>query len=184
MVTSPLAGDGKTTVATSLAVSLAKLGQTCLIDADMRRPRIAKTLSLSHGPGLENLLRSHASLADVMQTVPHIQGLSVIATHRPVAGEAAELLSGYPMAQVIQDLREISDYVVIDSPPVLAFAESRALSTMVDGIILVGRAASTPRIAMTRTVELFQELRSAPVLTVVLNGVDVNASQYKYYSQY
>jgi polysaccharide biosynthesis transport protein len=183
MVTSPMAGDGKTTVATSLAVSLAKLGPTCLIDADMRRPRIARTLSLSHGPGLESLLRNMAQLGDVMQTVPHVQGLSVIATHRPVES-AAELLSGFPMARIIQDLREISEYVVIDSPPVLPFAESRALSTMVDGIILVGRAASTPRIAMTRTVELFEELRSAPVLTVVLNGVDMNSKQYKYYSQY
>jgi polysaccharide biosynthesis transport protein len=183
MITSPLSGDGKTTVATSLAVSLAKLGRTCLIDADLRRPRIAKALCLSPGPGFAELLRGQVSLHDVLRPFPHVPALSVIASGE-ASEEPVELLSSFSMSRTIQDLRGICEYVVLDTPPVLPFAEGRALATIVDGIILVGRAASTPRIAMTRTMELFQELRSAPILTVVLNGVDFRASQYKYYAQY
>lgn len=183
MITSPLPGDGKTTVATSLAVSLAKLGRTCLIDADLRRPRVARTFGLPPGPGLPDLLYNLRPLRDVVHPVQLVPQLSVIPSWEPNE-EAAELLSAYPMSQLLQDLREISDYVVIDTPPVLPYSECRALSTMVDGIILVGRAASTPRVALTRTMELFQELRSAPILTVVLNGVDFRSSQYRYYSQY
>jgi Mrp family chromosome partitioning ATPase len=86
------------------------------------------------------------------------------------------------MTELIDRLRAMFDFVLLDTPPLLPYAEGRALSTVVDGIILVGRVANTPRMAMTRTVELLNELRSAPIRTVVLNGVDFRSPQYRYYS--
>jgi capsular exopolysaccharide synthesis family protein len=181
MVTSPLPGDGKTTVALNLAASLAKMGRTCLIDADLRRPRIADALRLRQGNDFVDLLKGMVTLESVIVGVPQIEGLSVIGCWSPTH-EAGELLSRFPMTELIDRLRAMFDFVLLDTPPLLPYAEGRALSTVVDGIILVGRAANTPRIAMTRTVELLNEIRSAPIRTVVLNGVDFRSPQYRYYS--
>jgi capsular exopolysaccharide synthesis family protein len=181
MVTSPLPGDGKTTVALNLAASLAKMGRTCLIDADLRRPRIADALRLRRGNDFVDLLKGMVTLESVIVRAPQIDGLSVIGCWSPTH-EAGELLSRFPMTELIDRLRVMFDYVLLDTPPLLPYSEGRALSTVVDGIILVGRAANTPRMAMTRTVELLNEIRSAPICTVVLNGVDFRSPQYRYYS--
>jgi capsular exopolysaccharide synthesis family protein len=181
MVTSPLPGDGKTTVALNLAASLAKMGRTCLIDADLRRPRIADALRLRKGNDFVDLLKGVVTLENVIVPAAQIEGLSVIGCWSPTH-EAGELLSRFPMTELINRLRTMFDFVLLDTPPLLPYAEGRALSTVVDGIILVGRAANTPRMAMTRTVELLNEIRSAPIRTVVLNGVDFRSPQYRYYS--
>jgi capsular exopolysaccharide synthesis family protein len=181
MVTSPLPGDGKTTVALNLAASLAKMGRTCLIDADLRRPRIADALRLRRGNDFVDLLKGRVTLESVIVRAPQIEGLYVIGCWSPTH-EAGELLSRFPMTKLIDRLRAMFDFVLLDTPSLLPYAEGRALSSVVDGIILVGRVANTPRMAMTRTVELLNELRSAPIRTVVLNGVDFRSPQYRYYS--
>jgi capsular exopolysaccharide synthesis family protein len=183
LVTSPLPGDGKTTMATNLALSLSKLGRTCLIDADLRRPRVAKAFQLIPGPGLADLLRGSASLEEVLQQVRSTERLSVISSWTP-SSDAAELVSADSMANLLVQLRSMFDYVVLDTPPVLPYAESRDLSAMVDGIILVGRAAVTPRAAMGRTTELLNEINSAPVLSVVLNGADLGSDYSYLYANY
>ena len=183
LVTSPLPGDGKTTMATNLALSLSKLGRTCLIDADLRRPRVGKAFQLIPGPGLADLLRGTATLEEVLQPVQSIERLAVISSWTP-SSDAAELVSADAMTNLLAQLRSMFDYVVLDTPPVLPYAESRDLSAMVDGIILVGRAAVTPRAAMRRTTELLNEINSAPVLSIVLNGADLGSDFSYLYSAY
>jgi Mrp family chromosome partitioning ATPase len=74
------------------------------------------------------------------------------------------------MRAIVAELRERFDHIVIDSPPILAFSDARALSPLVDGVILVGRSGSTTRQALNRSIELLSEVHSAPVLDVVLNA--------------
>jgi len=82
-------------------------------------------------------------------------------------------------------LRQLYDFVVVDSPPILPYADGRALAPFVDGIIFVGRAGTVTREAMARSLELLQEVHSAPVLEVVLNGAGTDSQGYGYrYSYY
>ena len=80
----------------------------------------------------------------------------------------------------IQNLRQQFHYVVIDAPPVLPFADARAIAPLVDGVLFVGRSGFTPRAAMQRSLELLAEVHSAPVLGIVLNGADMDFVGYNY----
>ncbi len=82
------------------------------------------------------------------------------------------LLTGGPIRSLMERLRERFDFVVIDTPPILLYADGLAVSTLVDGVILVGRSGQTPRGAIRRSMELLGQIKSAPILTVVLNAVD------------
>ena len=85
------------------------------------------------------------------------------------------------MQQVLQELRRRFQFVVVDSAPVVPFVDGRALSTLVDAVIMVGRSGITTRQAMRRSVELIPEIHGAPILQVVLNAADQNATDYKNY---
>ena len=85
-------------------------------------------------------------------------------------GNAGQLICSETMQQVLQDLRERFQFVVIDSAPILPFVDGRALSTLADAVILVGRSGITTRQAMRRSVELLSEIHGAPILQVVLNA--------------
>jgi succinoglycan biosynthesis transport protein ExoP len=88
------------------------------------------------------------------------------------------------MEQTLAGLRERFGFVVIDSAPILPFVDGRALSTLVDAVVLVGRAGVTTRQAMRRSVELISEVHGAPILQVVLNGADISSADYKDYYGY
>jgi succinoglycan biosynthesis transport protein ExoP len=95
---------------------------------------------------------------------------------------AVHLLTHQRMNQLISRLRELFEFVVIDTPPILPFADGRALSTIADGVVLVGRAGQTSRGAMMRSMELLAEVQSAPILTTVLNGAQNVSADYHYYN--
>ena len=181
VVTSPLPGEGKSTLASNLAITLAKNGKTCLVDADMRKPAIATTFHLHANLGLEDVLKGSATLDQVACRSKAVENLTVIPAVHPTIS-AIQLLSDGRMKAVIARLRERFEFVVIDTPPILPYADGLALSTQADGVILVGRAGQTPRGAITRSMQLLETIRSAPIRTVVLNGVDEHAgySSYNY----
>ena len=85
------------------------------------------------------------------------------------------------MQEVLQALRQRYRFVVVDSSPILPFVDGRALSTLADAVVLVGRSGMTTRQAMQRCVELISEVNGAPIMQVVLNAVDLSAIDYKYY---
>jgi Mrp family chromosome partitioning ATPase len=91
-----------------------------------------------------------------------------------------ELICSDAMRAIIQELRQKFHYVVIDAPPVLPFADARAIAPLVDGVLFVGRSGITPRAAMQRSLELLAEVHSAPVIDIVLNGADLNFLGYGY----
>jgi Mrp family chromosome partitioning ATPase len=84
--------------------------------------------------------------------------------------DAIQLLTEEPFKALITQLREHFSFVVIDTPPIMPYADGLALSTLVDGVVLVGRAGQTPRGAITRSMEMLEAVHSAPILAVVLNG--------------
>jgi succinoglycan biosynthesis transport protein ExoP len=171
LITSPLPGEGKTTLANNLAIALAKHGKTCLLDADLRMPAVGVSFRLLPRFGLEHYLQGSATLDQVMSPSSEVKNLTIIPAVAP-ADYATYLLTGGPMRALMMRLRERFDFVVIDTPPILPYADGLAVSTLVDGVILVGRAGQTPRGAITRSMELLDVMKSAPILTVVLNAVD------------
>lgn len=179
LVASPSPGEGKTTVAVSLALVLAQRGKTCLVDGDLRRPVLARTFDLSPERGLSNLLTGSAPLDVVLQAVPNVENLMILPVG-PLPPNPGELVASDPMRKVLQALREQFQYVVIDSPPFIPFADGRALSTFTDGVVLVGRFGMTTRQALVRANEILSGVH-APVLGVVLNGMDLASPDYHYY---
>jgi capsular exopolysaccharide synthesis family protein len=181
LVTSPLPSEGKTTLANNLAIALAKTGKTCLVDADLRRPTIGANFHIPPGRGLEHYLQNVATLEQVSVQSPAVENLTIIPAMLPVEN-AVHLLTHQRMNQLISRLRELFEFVVIDTPPILPFADGRALSTIADGVVLVGRAGQTSRGAMMRSMELLAEVQSAPILTTVLNGAQNVSADYHYYN--
>jgi capsular exopolysaccharide synthesis family protein len=180
VVTSPLPGEGKTTLSMNLAITMAKHGRTCLVDADMRKPAVGNNFRLTPTLGLEHLLNGSATLDQVASASTAIEDLTIIPAVNPTHS-AIQLLSDGRMKTLITRLRDRYEFVVIDTPPILSYADGLAISTHVDGVILVGRAGQTPRGAITRSMELLETINSAPILTVVLNGVN-ERSGYSSYS--
>lgn len=148
VVTSADESEGKSTVAVNLATALAAVGRrTILVEADMRRPTIARLLDLPRGaPGLSDMLLAGEGYEDYVVTVEDEPGLSVIGAGT-VPPNSADLLSGGRMGEVLSFVRDVADVVIIDSPPLLPIADTRVLLRLaeVDGVILIGRAGSSRR---------------------------------------
>jgi len=179
LITSALPGEGKTTVATNLALALARHGNTCLVDADFRHPSITPSFSLSQRAGLQDLLASPDNTTqDVLKPLPEIPNLTVIGVGNRWP-HALETLTSKRMSELLNDLRKKFDYIVLDSPPIIPFSEGRWLSTVADASILVARCNTTTRGAITSSLEILEDLK-APILGVVLNGVDLDAEYYSY----
>jgi polysaccharide biosynthesis transport protein len=183
LIASSAPGEGKTTIAVNLAIALSRIKRTCLIDADLRKPGLDRILGVEHPHGLAELLCDSTSLEEALATVPGIPNLTLLPVG-PVSGSPGELLTAERMARVLQDLRQQFDSVVVDSPPIIPYADARAISPLVDGVIVVGRSGVTTRDAIKRSVELLREVHSAPVLDVVLNAVPHTSPDYGYHYGY
>jgi capsular exopolysaccharide synthesis family protein len=183
LVASSVPGEGKSTVAINLAIALAQQGRTCILDADLRRPSMGKAFHMEHGIGLSDYLVNSAPLESILSSVPDLATLTVICAGKPVENPG-KLIGSDNMRQLIQTLRKLYDFVIIDSPPILPYADGRALAPFVDGIVFVGRAGEVTRDAMSRSLELLQQVHSAPILEVVLNAADTASQSYGRYAYY
>lgn len=180
LISSSMEGEGKTTVAVNFAVALAQLGRTCLVDADLRQPMVARTFDLRGKAGLSDVLNSGVSLDSVMARVSENGGLTVIPSG-PVVESPVDVLASAKMTDTIAELKSQFDYVVIDTPPVIRFSDARFLSRLADEVVLVGRYGITTRRAMQRSAELLKDAQ-APVAGVVLNGIDLSSPDYHYFT--
>jgi capsular exopolysaccharide synthesis family protein len=179
LVVSSTAGEGKTMLTVNLASVLAEHAETCLLDADIRRPRAASSLGLSPENGLKDVLEQVVPLEQALIKVPDVPGLTLLPP-RAAGDKVVEIANSPAMRPTIAALRQKFRFVVVDCPPIISYPEGRVLSKLVDSVILVGRCGTTTREGLTRSVEILADVQ-APLLGVVLNGADLNAPEYSYY---
>lgn len=167
-VTSPRYGDGKTTTATNLAISIAQdLKQTVLlVDLDLRKPSLASFLNLQGKRGLTNYLTGHATVPDCLVRMP-FERLSVFPAGDRV-DESSETLGSPQMAKLADELRKRYDdrMIIYDMPPLLEQDDPLVFLPHVDGVLLVAREGVTTVEEIKRSLDI---LESAKVLGVVLN---------------
>jgi capsular exopolysaccharide synthesis family protein len=183
MVTSPGPGEGKTLISTNMAVAMAQSGlKTLLIDADMRRPRVHKALGLENDQGgLVELLERREELANVVRETP-VENLHVL-TCGEIPPNPAELLHADSLPGIIDEMLEMYDRVIFDSPPLGAVSDALVLSHFVESVILITKFGQTRRELLKRSIEQLVTI-GAPLMGCVLNNIDTSAGGYGYYNYY
>ncbi len=182
LVSSAAPSEGKTTVACSIAIALAQGGQrVCIVDCDLRRPRIHRIFDRAGDAGVTNVIVGNATVDEVVKPTLVNNLWSVPAG--PTPPNPADLFHSERFKKFLSDLTDRFDRVVIDSPPIVPVTDSAIISTLVDGTVFVVRAFATKRPFA------FQGLRSlrdvdSPVIGAVLNAVNLNRREYNYYYQY
>jgi exopolysaccharide transport family protein len=186
MVTSAVDGEGKTTLAANLALSLATVGlRTILVEGDLRNPQLSRSFCPRATAGLFELAAGRDVLDQIVLREP-TTGLSILpfATGSSTP-EIAEILTELPfldaIGAVLDDMRENYDVIIIDSPPLTAVADGRAFAEYSDGIILTVAWNRTPREMLTQAVEILAPV-SDRILGTVLTQVDLQ--QLRYYDYY
>lgn len=165
VVTSASRGEGRTHTAASLALSMTKEfdRRVCLVDATLRSPQLREVFNLPEGPGLSDVLMERARLEDALV---HIDDLNITVLPGGEATTQPELLGSIAMRRIMQALRGQFDRIVIDAPPAIPVADVALLTPLVDGMVLVVRAGSTPKPTIH---EAINGINSDKLLGVVLN---------------
>lgn len=171
-------GEGKTIVSANVAIALAALGKrTVLVDGDLRRPQIHRVLGVSNRLGLSSVLQGTASLHEALFP-GSTENLSILPAG-PTFINAHELIAGR-ISTLVEELKAQFDVVVIDTPPILGFADGLNIATASDTSLLVVRAGSTPREYVQLLIDQMHQVR-ADIAGIVLNGVTADMSRHYYY---
>ena len=183
LITSALPQEGKTTTSINTATVLAQKGtRVLLIDADLRRPSIHKTLGLGPRIGLSNVLTGGATLQEATFRSSLLPNLYILPAGTPPPNPA-ELLASGQMAEILSVLRESYDHIVVDTPPTLSVTDAVVLSPSADAVVLVIRCGQTTKPALRRSREILSQV-NARVSGVLLNAVDLSSPDYYYYYEY
>lgn len=176
LVTSSDPGEGKTTTATNLAISLAQTGKKILIvDADMRRPRLSSIFEVSEEEGLSNYLAGSAHWRALVQDTA-INNLWLLGSG-PIPPNPAELFASDLDEKFLKESLEHFDMVVLDSPPVMTVVDPIILAPETEGVLLVARAHRTPHHVVAKAKARLQSV-DAKLLGLVLNGVQTRGRAY------
>ncbi len=181
-VSSPRPREGKTTTTIYMGTTMAQSGQrVLLIDTDLRRPRLHKSLEVSKARGLTNLILGDASIDDVIKSTD-IPNLFVLPCG-PQPPNPAELLMTDRFKEVLKELEVRFDRILLDSPPVLAVTDAVVLSRISDGVMLIAQAGKTQREDIAVAARQFRDV-DAPILGVIMNDMDISQRRYGYYYYY
>ena len=174
-VTSPSAGEGKTTTVANLAVTMAFTGKRVIaVSCDLRKPRLHQFFGLDNRHGVTTILAGEADLEGAIQR-PAVENLRVLASG-PVPPNPAELLGSDEMDDLLGKLREIADFVILDTPPVLAVADPLILGSKSDGILIVTDATSTTRASAAHVREQLEQV-DANIVGGVFNNFDPSTAR-------
>jgi succinoglycan biosynthesis transport protein ExoP len=184
VISSAVPGEGKTSAATNLAVTLANMNRkVLLIDGDIRSPRLHDIFGLDNSVGVTDLLKQvivDDKLADASIRQTAVRNLHVLTSGPAVHGSADLLFSG-SMPSLIARYKERFDMILIDTPTMLSMPDARILGRMADAVVLFARAGRTTRDAIQAAFRRFVEDHT-PVLGIILNDWNVKSSAYKYYA--
>jgi capsular exopolysaccharide synthesis family protein len=180
LVSSTQPGEGKTTIATNLAIALAQVGQrVLLVDADLRSPSLHKLFGIRERVGLVSYLAGQQDWRTVVRP-SGLPGLDLIFCG-PIPPNPSDLLSSRNMGALIRSAREQYDFIILDSAPMLALADSRILATQVSGVLLVVKNATIPREQVKQALSGMRSV-GANVIGVALNRVDLDTRGYYSYN--
>jgi capsular exopolysaccharide synthesis family protein len=178
LITSASQREGKSSVASKLAIALAHAQhRVVLVDADMRRPTVHQLWNHGLEPGLASVLSGTAAMAQALHSTP-VPGLSVL-TSGGVSSEAPELLESPVFAQLLKVLEEHFDWVIIDSPPALTVSDASIIAQRATGILFVVAATSTSARAARLAIEELKRI-GGRVLGVVMNRADVAHQRFDF----
>jgi tyrosine-protein kinase Etk/Wzc len=185
LITSATSQEGKTTTSINIAGSLAQANfKTLLLDADLRKPRIHNVFNQKRFPGFTDYFFGQASYEDIIRK-SDIANLEFI-TAGTIPPNPSEILGSLQMETFLQKLKGEYDYIIVDSPPVVAVTDSEIISSLVDGTILVVSANNTEMELMEKAISLLNHERSS-FIGVILNNFNYRSgygSYYKYYYYY
>jgi capsular exopolysaccharide synthesis family protein len=178
-IISPAAGEGKSTAAINLAIVSAMQidRRVCLVDCDLRQPKIHRTLGLNPRAGLAEVLTGEVTLGEALLPVEGTS-LSVLAV-RGQPSNPSELLATVRMRQLVADLAERFDRVILDTPAALVLPDAKIVSDLCEGIVVIVRADLTPRDDVEAALEFLDRRR---VIGLVLNGARIPQGRYSYYA--
>jgi succinoglycan biosynthesis transport protein ExoP len=176
VLTSALPGEGTSTVAVNLAVSLARSGRrVALVEGNVRRPRLARFLELPEDrPGLTDVLAGKVEVRAALQ--PWRDDRLVLLGAGPVPSDVDELFSSPAMRSVVTTLRDTFDVVIVDAPPLLSVVDGATLATLADGTVLVTRYGKTSQRDLEESASVLALVR-ARVLGVVLTHLPHNVGK-------
>ena len=183
LLTSAVSSEGKSTTTLNISLALAEAGhRILLVEADLRRPRVAKYFGLTNSVGLTNILSGQAAADDVIQETSH-ENVHLLASG-PLPPNPSELLGTHAAQQLFTtELKALYDYVVIDAPPILPVTDSSVLSQSVDAVIVAIRSNSTTKEQITRTLDQLRKVGS-PVKGTLLTMANISKRKSQYYYYY
>src|SRR3990167_539979 len=180
VITSSLHSEGKTITALNLAMAIAQSTQkpkVLLIDADLRRGRVAKYLGVDHKVGLSEILEGKAEISDAMFHLD-IENLTFIGSGT-VPENPAELLDSSRMKGMLSAVRTKFEYIIIDTPPIVSVTDSGILASQADGVLLVIQAGRTQRGIVHRATEFLNQAH-AKLIGHVLTNIEYHLPEYIY----
>lgn len=181
-VTSSMRGEGKSTTVINLSYVLAEKGSRVLvIDGDMRIPTIAKKLDIDISPGLSDLLRGKGVQLSAFK--PYIMNNWCVLPAGAIPPNPSELLGSERMESILEQLRKIFDYIVIDLPPVNIVSDAISISNFISGMIVVIRQDYTEKKELERCLRQLR-LSNVKILGCVVNGAKGSKRSYGKYKKY
>ena len=182
LVTSSDKNEGKTTTVSNLAVSFANLNKkVLLIDCDLRNASIHKMFRLNNIYGLTDILAKDRAVDKCIQKT-ELENLYVL-TAGSTPPNPAEILSSEKMKNLIEDLKNIYDYIFIDTPPIGLVTDAGVLSSFIDGVVLVVKSESVEKKYLEETKKKLDAV-DARILGAILNSYKSEQKDYNYYSYY
>jgi capsular exopolysaccharide synthesis family protein len=184
LLTSTTSKEGKSTTAVNLSITLAQMGsKVLLVDSDLRRPSLHNFFSMDKAYGLTNALIGSLTFDEVIKHT-EVDKLDLI-TAGDIPPNPAELVASESMKRFIDEAKSRYDFVILDSPPVIAVTDAAILSTRVDGSIIVVSSGTVSKKEVQRAISLIKNVR-ATVMGIVLNGLDIKKiyGSYYYYFHY
>jgi receptor protein-tyrosine kinase len=180
LITSSINGEGKTVTSINLAMTMAhdlNTKSVLLIDADMRKSKVAKYLGISQSPGLSEILKGEAQEDSAFVSLD-VENLTVLPAGR-MPRNPSELLGSKAMANLLASLKTRFDYIFIDAPPIMPLADPCILGAMVDGVILVIQAGRTQRSIIAHAENRLSQAQ-ATTIGYIMTNVEYHLPQYLY----